>query len=141
MADPTAFIDDVAVANLDGLTPSASFFNGMNRGGSNAPGIGINQGGGAVVGSFAQFTLLDQGPPVESGEPQVPAAREAQISQHIGGSGLGAGSIGTLPDAVIRFGTLPTQAAKDADPSLDGTITFTGNSTLSVLATGWTIQA
>ncbi len=147
--DPTAFIDDATVTIRASENTGADFFNGVNRGGSCAPGIGINQGGGAVDGRFSQFTLLDQGPPVESGEPQVPLPREAQISQHIGGDGLttsaeypsSGGNIGTLPDSVIRFGDLPTQAAKDADSSLDGTITFTGNSTLSVLATGWTIQA
>lgn len=127
----TGFIDDIAVAAREAEVTAADFDNGMNIAGSCACGIGINMLEGAVVGTPEQFTLLDQ----------FGNAREAQISQHIGGSGLGAGSIGTLPDAVIRYGVAPTQAAKDADPALDGTIAFTSNSTLSVLATGWTAAA
>ncbi|RKX24678.1 MAG: hypothetical protein DRP45_07715 [Candidatus Zixiibacteriota bacterium] len=78
---------------------------------------------GAVVGTPEQFTLLDQ-----HGD-----ARAAQISQHIGGSGLGAGAIGTLPEAVIQFG--------NASANGDGQITAIGNSTLSVLADGWEVNA
>ena len=98
---------------------------------------------GAVVGTPDQFTLLDQ----------FGNAREAQISQAIGGypfvdrvadavpyPGSG-GTIGTLPDAVIQFGVMPTAAAKAADPSEDGEVaTVTGNSTLSSLAAGWVVN-
>lgn len=143
MGEPTMFQDNIAQTARALEVVGADFQNGMNLGGSCAPGIGINMNEGAVVGTPEQFTLLDQ-----HGD-----AREAQISQSIGGfpfvdrvaaavpyPGSG-GTEGTLPDAVIRFGDNPTQAAKDADPALDGTLILIGNSTLSVLATGWVIQA
>lgn len=139
MGEPTYFIDDVARTAREAEVTAADFDNGMNLGGSNACGIGINMNEGAVVGTPEQFTLLDQ----------FENARAAQISQHIGGEGLtlvadwpsSGGQEGTLPDAVIRFGTLPTQAAKDADTAVDGTIIPVGNATLSVLLDGWEIQA
>lgn len=52
---------------------------GCNRAGSNAPGIGIATG--LVNPKLSDWALLDQ----------FGAAREPQNSQHIGGSGLGAG--------------------------------------------------
>lgn len=130
----TFFVDDAAVTAGEARVPNADFDTGMNFGGSNAPGVGINQGGGAVVGTPEQFTLLDQGRPGVG----TPVAREAQISQCIGGPGISAagtsaGATGADPEGVVRFGT-PTTTG-------NGTVTPTGNSTLSVLATGWTIQA
>ena len=121
---PTSFIDTVAVSARGGEVPAASFGDGMNLGGSNAPGIGINMLAGAVVGTPEQFTLLDQ----------FSNARVGQISQHIGGPGISdpgtsSGQEGTLPDAVIRTGT--NSAAGD------GAITPTGNANLNSLALGW----
>ena len=134
MGEPTSFIDTVAVAARQPNVPLASFSNGGNLAGSCAHGIGINMNEGAVVGTPEQFTLLDQ----------FGDARAAQISQHIGGSGLGAGSEGTAPDAVIRFGTNKTnaekQAGQDAGESVDGEITPIGNSTLNTLALGWVVN-
>ena len=98
MANPTYLIDDSVVAIRGPEVPNASFVNGCNVAGSNAPGIGINLGGGAVVGESQQFTLLDQ----------TGAARTPQTSQYIGGEPLGAGQPRTLPDDSIRGGTLPT---------------------------------
>ena len=137
-SDPTFFRDDSVIALREVEVPNASFANGMNNGGSNAPGVGINMGEGAVVGTFPQFTLLDQ-----HGD-----ARAAQISQAIGGEPYvlaanypsSGGLEGTAPDDVIQFGTLPTQAAKDADPTLDGTVIVTGGSALPTLAGGWVVQ-
>ena len=135
----TYFQDDTARGLREAETPNASFVNGMNMGGSSSMGAGINMLEGEVVGSFEQFTLLDQ-----HGN-----ARAAQISQSIGGFPYvladdypsSGGQEGTLPDAIIRFGDAPTQAAKDAaDPSIDGTIIFTGDSTLTTLLGGWVIQ-
>jgi len=120
MGNPTAFYDDAAIASRAGELPNASFDNGTNLGGSNACGLGINQGEGAVVGEPQQFTLLDQ-----HGN-----ARAAQISQHIGGSGLGAGTSGTSPDAVVR------EVANDV--AGDGSVAVVGNSTLATLGAGWT---
>jgi hypothetical protein len=136
MSDPTYFQDDAAVAARAAEVVNASFVNGMNMGGSCACGIGINMDGGAVVGTPEQFTLLDQ-----HGD-----ARTAQISQSLGGYPyadpadypLSGGTEGTAPDAVIQTGTLPTQAAKDADSALKGTVIPVGNATLASLAAGWT---
>jgi hypothetical protein len=127
----TYFIDAAAQAARALETPLASFLNGMNLGGSNAPGIGINMLEGAVVGTPEQFTLLDQ-----RGLP-----RAAQISQHIGGSGLGDGTTGFLPEGTVRYGDSPTQAAKDADTALDGTIVSLGNSALPTIEGGWVLGA
>ena len=59
MGNPTYFVDDVAVAarkaEASQSIPDASWVTGMNAGGSNACGIGINQAGGAVVGTPEQF--------------------------------------------------------------------------------------
>ena len=150
MGEPTVFQDDAAQTARALEVVGASFANGMNLGGSCAPGIGINMNEGAVVGTPEQFTLLDQG---NYANDFVPVARTAQISQSIGGfpfvdrvaaavpyPGSG-GTEGILPESVIRFGDAPTQAAKDAAPELDGTIIPIGNATLASLAAGWTIQA
>lgn len=131
MGEATYFIDDTAVTARELEVTAAAFDNGMNLGGSNAPGIGINMNEGAIDGRRSQFTLLDQ-----HGDARVP-----QPSQHLGGSGLGDGSIGTLPDAAVRFGTSPTEAAKDGDSALDGTIVNIGNSTLNTLGAGWVVNA
>lgn len=137
----TAFIDDTAVTSREAEVPAANFDNGMNLGGSCAPGVGINMLEGAIVGTPAQFTLLDQ----------FGNARTAQISQAIGGfpfvdratvpwPGSG-GTEGTAPDAVVRYGVSPGQAAKNANSALDGTMTFTSNATLNTLNGGWVAAA
>jgi len=138
MTQPTFFSDDVAVLARELEVPAANFDNGVNFGASCAPGIGININKGAVVGTPEQFTLLDQ---------RGIARSDGQISQSIGGlpyvnrstvpwPGSG-GTAGFEPEGAIRFGNLPTQAAKDADPSIDGKITPVGNAALTVLSTGW----
>ena len=120
---PTAFIDDAALAAREiEFLPRTCFRGGANLAGSNACGIGIGIDAGRVVGTPAQFTLLDQ----------FGNARNAQISQHIGGlgyseKGTSSGTSGTLPDAVIRTG--PSES--------DGDITFGGNAALITLAAGW----
>lgn len=137
-SEATYFQDDIARAAREAEVVGADFLNGMNMGGSNACGIGINMNEGPIIGTPEQFTLLDQ-----HGN-----ARAAQISQSLGGHPFVAaaaypssgGTEGTLPDAVIRYGDAPVQSAKDADPSIDGTIIPVGNSTLTTLAGGWVIQ-
>jgi hypothetical protein len=140
MGNPTFFRDDAATALREVEVPDASFTNGMNLGGSNACGIGINAEEGAVVGTPEQFTLLDQN--------ELP--RTAQRSQFIGGypysdfandyplsGGAGGPPNGTQPDAVIFIGSNPTQAAKDSNPALDGTVALLGAATLADIAVGW----
>lgn len=127
MTEATYFVDDLAVAARAAEVPDADFDTGMNIGGSNACGIGINIDQGAVVGEPQQFTLLDQ----------FDNARAAQISQSIGGYPYAdpadwpssGGTEGTAPEAVIRAG----------DPSAngDGAIVPVGNATLTDIAVGW----
>ena len=145
MGDPTYFTDDAARIARGPEVPLANFVNGTNMAASNASGIGINIGGGAVVGTPEQFTLLDQDQEIRVG----------QRSQSIGGwpyvkrtAGTGqvpypssGGTEGDLPAASIYTGTLPTQAAKDANSALKGTVIKTGNASLAALATGWLASA
>jgi hypothetical protein len=146
MSEPTFFQDSPAAIARGAEVPAANFDNGMNLGGSCAPGVGINMNGGAVVGTPEQFTLLDQG---NLADGFTPGARTPQIGQSIGGlpfvdrssvpwPGSG-GTSGVLPESTIRFGdnTSPTYAQKLADPSLDGTILPIANCDLVTLAAGW----
>jgi hypothetical protein len=114
------FVDDAAVIARSADVPDASFVNGCNRPASNACGIGIGVDQGSVVGTPEQFTLLDQ----------REIARTTQISQCIGGSGLGKGTEGTAPDSVIYAGD-------DANALGDGTVTSLGQASLVDLAIGW----
>lgn len=59
---------------------STDFTGGMNRGGSNAPGVGINTGD--IDPKLTDWSVLDQDG----------AARDPQNSQHLGGDGTTAGS-------------------------------------------------
>lgn len=108
MGNPTAFRDDSEARSVE--VPNASWTNGMNWAASNAPGVGINYGEGAVVGTPEQFTLLDQ----------KGAARNPQVSAQIG---LEEGD-------AIRHGTNATNG--------DGTLTPVANVALTDLAVGWT---
>lgn len=113
------FRDDNAILVRSGELPYADFVTGVNNAASNAAGIGINVGGGAITGEPQQFTLEDQ----------RGVARTTQISQLVGGNGLGDGTSGTLPDAVIFKGTPTTNG--------NGNISYDGNVSLTDLATGW----
>jgi len=84
---------------------------GMNRGGSNAPGIGIATG--YVDPKLDDWTTLDQDA----------AVREPQDSQHIGGNGLGDGDQAKEPLRMIQgtdvndtasFSVATANAAPDA---------------------------
>ena len=109
MGNPTYYVDDAAVTTRAGELPNADFTAGMNAGASNACGIGVNEGEGAVVGTADQFTLLDQ----------AAAARTPQNSQTLGGA-----------VTALDVGTNATTG--------DGTPTRTGGATLVSLAAGWT---
>ena len=135
MTDPTFYKDATAVTARALENTVASFTNGMNAGGSNAAGVGINIAGGAVVGTAAQFTLLDQDEDV----------RVPQASQQLGGlafvdrtgsdeSSGGEEGKGTQP---ILTATNQTQADKDADGDLRGEPVITGDANLQTLSAGW----
>jgi hypothetical protein len=154
---PNTFRDTTAIAARDGEVPAADFTNGVNNG-SCQPGIGINFGQPDAAGTPEQFTLLDQYGAI--GEVRVP-----QVDQVIGGAGAvpRTGNVETTWDTTQALYTLngaassggvegngkaeaqfiiaagnPTQAAKDGDPELDGTVTVLGTANLQTLAVGWT---
>lgn len=122
---PTA----VAARDAEKIDAAGSFENGMNLGASNAPGIGIATGGGVqtteLSESLPNWTLLDQ-----DGD-----ARTPQVSQPIGGTGLG----GTYPASggAAAKGTEPVVLG-EPDASGDGTAVAEGDATLADLAAGWT---
>ena len=136
MSEAAYYQDATAVTARALENTVANFDNGMNAGGSCAPGIGINIEQGAVVGTPEQFTLLDQSEDV----------REPQISEQIGGlayvdrgsvdwpSSGGIAGIGTQP---VLTATQPTNAAKVSDPAVDGVPVITGDANLETLANGW----
>ncbi len=135
MGQPTIFQDTVSQALREAEVPDASFSNGMNLGGSCAPGIGVNMGEGAIVGSDEQFTLLDQDGAIRVPQVSQPLGGEAYTDQaNIYPSSGGVEGKGILP---ILTGVNPDQTAKDADPSLDGTLTINGDANLQTLAVGW----
>ena len=140
-SNPTVFSDDSARGLREGELPLASFVNGMNLGGSNSMGIGINMSAVTpfpVVGTPEQFTLLDQDGDIRVG----------QRSQSIGGYPYNpasnypssGGTEGDLPAASIYTGTNPTNdqkaAAQAIGDSIDGTIVKLGNASLPDLD-GW----
>ena len=115
------FIDDAAVTARELESPNADWNSGGFGGASCSPGIGISTETTNLEESLPNWTLLDQ----------FGNARQAQIGQHIGGSGLGDGTSGTLPDATIRL--------YDND-TLDGSGTLVlpaEGAWLADLAVGW----
>jgi len=109
MTAPTTFIDTVAVAARKVQVSTADWDNGVNAAASNAPGIGINAGGGAVVGTPDQFTLLDQNG----------AARTPQDSSQIGGD-------------MLPVVALTNSVSGDGKPSATDSVSLVS------LAAGWT---
>lgn len=83
--DTTYLLNATSVTARDAeLNTSGQFAGGVNLAGSNAPGIGIATGNGQC--KLSDWTVRDQ----------WVAARAAQESQHIGGTGLGSGSPGAV---------------------------------------------
>lgn len=136
MTDPTVYVDGTARTARALENTGAAFANGMNAAASCSPGIGINIAGGAVDGRPSQFTLEDQDEDV----------RVPQDSQQIGGlayvdrdtvpwpSSGGIPGKGVQP---ILTGTNQTNAAKEADPDVDGLLVVTGDANLQTLSAGW----
>jgi hypothetical protein len=137
------FRDTTAIAarTAEETNPDVSWVNGMNNAGCD-PGIGVAFGQPDAEGSDEQFTLLDQ-----DGDIRVP-----QVSQLLGGAGFVDRTVATgnwdssggvegngkaQAEYIIAAGN-PTQATKDGDPALDGTVTVLGTANLQTLAVGWT---
>ena len=106
---PTVFVDDDQVSARAVEVPNAAWDDGCNIAGSNAPGLGINYLGGAVVGTAQQFTLLDQTDTVR--DPQ----KSAQVGYEDG-------------NAIRAFTN---------DASGDGSGTFIESCSLEDIAVGW----
>jgi len=131
---PNAFIDDAAVTALDARVPDAVTGTGMYHCGSNAPGVGIGTDNPNLEQSLPNWTLLDQ-----HGN-----ARNAQISQLIGGTGItdvadypsSGGTEGTLPDSTVRLWVNPDNV--DGVPDNNALPTADNSAVLLDLAVGWT---
>lgn len=98
---PTFLLNATTVIARAIEVPDADFAGGMNRGGSNAPGVGINTSD--IDPKLDNWSLLDQ----------FSAARNPQDSQHLGGDGTTVGS----PTA-----NSPINA--DQDPDFNDTLAF-----------------
>lgn len=107
-AIPTYYTNAAAVTARSSEVPDADFANGANAAGSNACGIGVNIGGGEVVGTPEQFTLLDQ----------AEAARTPQTSQILG------------EDATALKAGAPSGNG-------DGSVPIASEATLATLEAGW----
>ena len=107
-AIPTYYTDAAAIVDRITEVPDADFSTGANLAASNACGIGINIDGGEVVGTPAQFTLLDQ----------AEAARTPQTSQILG------------EDATAIKAGAPSSSG-------DGAVPISSDATLVTLEAGW----
>ena len=146
---PTYGRNEAAVTSrkgeVDTLSPNVDFDGGMYLGASNAPGIGISTGV-VIVPKTTDWTLEDQGE----------NARTPQGTQHIGITGLAAGSATTAttyPVQVARYEVTPgvddindeahfvaaTQQAADGADVGDGTLNRTG-ATVEIGDVLWTVD-
>ena len=130
----TYSVNPTTLAARIGEVPNADFTGGMNRGGCNM-GVGICTDVRNVKDS--DWTLLDQ----------AEAARAPQISQHLGGDGLGDGSdTATNPINIINgadvndtavYAVADTQAAPAAEyDSVTGAINV-GTTTIEIGDVAW----
>ncbi len=128
---PDATIGTVPTVTYNARTlevPDANWFSGVEAGSLNAPGIGVNMGGGAVIGTPEQFTLLDQ----------FGTARVAQASSCLGAEGLTASTDWPGSGGQPKYGPgIEIESCTPADSSGDGTITVTGTANLQTLGAGW----
>ena len=118
----TAFRNSTTITAREAEVPNAAFDDGMNNGASNAPGLGVATDQTNLEESLPSWTLVDQ----------FEVARVPQVSQLLGGTGLGAGVEGNgSGDAQFIVGV--------GNPSNDGTVTVLGTANLQLLATGWAL--
>jgi len=129
MAAATKFQNSTAVLARAAEVPNATFFDGCNQAASNACGLGINIGGGAVIGEPNQFTLLDQ----------YGDARTPQVSQVIGGVGDTASAEYPSSGGTEGNGSGDAEFIFAATPSAsgDGDVLIVGTANLADLAIGW----
>ena len=114
------FVDDAAITARSAEVPGADWNSGL-----------LGSGGGCGVGIGTETPNLEQSLPNWTLNDQFGNARQAQRSQYIGGSGLGDGTSGTLPDAVIRL-------VNNDNEDGTGAITLPAEGAwLANLATGW----
>ena len=133
VAAPSFFKDDTAQTAMEVRVPTVVADTGLTFGGGNAPGIGISSQNPGLEESLPSWTLLDQ----------FGNARNAQISQCIGGDGItevadwpgSGGTEGTAPDAIARFGVNPANV--DGQPDNEAPINIGNRCVLQDLATGW----
>ena len=132
MNTPTAFISTSDLVARATEVPNASWSDGCNVSGSNANGIGINIGGGALGGGAQQFTLLDQ-----NGAPRTP-----QLTQHIGGTGFtDQQNVYPLSGGNEGFNGASEVGVVQNDAEGKGAVTVLGAASLATLAAGWTAAA
>jgi hypothetical protein len=112
--------------------PAVAWTNGVNNGSCSA-GLGVGYDTPNLVGTDEQFTLLDQGYGGTGG--QTPVVRVPQVSQVIGGSGLGAGVEGNGTEFLAAVGNPANNANGTPNNDLGPTTNGTGN--LQTLAAGW----
>jgi hypothetical protein len=121
---PSYSLNATSVTARQGETPNADWDGGLNRGGGNNMGVGINTGD--VNPKAQDWSLNDQNG----------AARDPQNSQHIGGSGLDDGDQVTNAVRAIQSGDVndtlafvtANQTAEDGEvaDTVTGTVNRTG---------------
>lgn len=137
MSEVAYYQDAIAVAARALENTVADFDNGMNAGGSCAPGIGINIEQGAVVGSPEQFTLLDQDEAIRVPQDGMQIGKLAYVDRSSIDWPSSGGESGNGVQPILT-GTQQTNAAKAAaDPSIDGVPVITGDANLQTLSAGW----
>ena len=141
MGKPTLFVEDASVTARALELTAASFDTGMIMGGSNSPGIGINEDGGALPDSATDitgwnWTLTDQDED----------ARTPQVGQLLGGTGFvdratpdpdwpSSGGLAGKGTTGIAAGANPDNV--EGAPDNDAAITIGKDMWLEALAAGW----
>jgi hypothetical protein len=103
--------------------PNSNFNSGM-LGGGGGVGVGIADKQPDLTGNPDGWTLLDQSNPDGAG-----AARTPQLSEYIGGNGLGLGTPTGEDPGILEFAV--------NEVSGEGEVATTGECHLIDLATGW----
>ena len=144
MANSTRFVNSAAIAARTPEVPAADWVGGCNSPASNAVGLGINIGGGALPALIGHrgrnWTLEDQ----------FEADRVPQVSQVIGGLGVtteaeypSSGGIEGNGDASSQYVFVISNPNNVADgtgsfvPPAAWTPTVQGSANLVTLAAGW----